>query len=53
MTDLIPHRGNYKKLLSYQKTNIIFQITCYFCNNYLTKGDRTVDQMIQAAQSGK
>lgn len=53
MTDLIPHRGNYKKLLSYQKTNIIFQITCYFCNNYLTKGDRTVDQMIQAARSGK
>ncbi len=53
MTDLIPHRGNYKQLLSYQKANVIFQITCYFCNNYLDKKDRTVDQMIQAARSGK
>ena len=51
--ELIPQRGNYKKLLSYQKTDVIFQLTYYFCQTYLQKGDRTVDQMIQAARSGK
>lgn len=50
---LIPHHGNYKKLMSYQKTDIIFRITYYFCNKFLTRGDRTIDQMIQAARSGK
>ena len=50
---LVPHRGNYKKLLSYQKSDVIFQLTYYFCHNYLQKGDRTVDQMVQAARSGK
>lgn len=51
--ELIPQRGNYKKLLSYQKTDVIFQLTYYFCHTYLQRGDRTVDQMIQAARSGK
>ena len=50
---LIPQRGNYKKLLSYQKTDVIFQLTYYFCHTYLQKGDRTIDQMVQAARSGK
>ena len=51
--ELVPHRGNYKKLLSYQKSDVIFQLTYYFCHNYLQRGDRTIDQMIQAARSGK
>lgn len=51
--DLIPHRGNYKKLLSYQKSDVIFQLTYYFCHKYLQRGDRTIDQMVQAARSGK
>lgn len=53
MNELIPNIGNYKKLLSYQKTDVIYQITYYFCNRFLSRGDRTVDQMIQAARSGK
>ena len=53
METLIPNRGNYKKLLSYQKSNVIFELTYYFCHKYLLKGDRTVDQMVQAARSGK
>lgn len=53
MEQLIPHNGNYKKLLSYQKTNVIYCLTYYFVENYLTKGDRTYDQMLQAARSGK
>ncbi len=50
---LLPRVGNYKKLLSYQKSNVIFEITYYFCHTYLQRGDRTIDQMVQAARSGK
>lgn len=50
---LLPRNGDYRKLLSYQKADAIYQITYYFCSNFLSKGDRTVDQMIQAARSGK
>lgn len=53
MNELVPNRNNYKKLLSYQKTDVIYRITYYFCTNFLSRGDRTVDQMIQAARSGK
>lgn len=53
MEQLIPHNGNYKKLISYQKTNVIFCLTYYFVEHFLQKGDRTYDQMLQAARSGK
>lgn len=32
---------------------MIYDITYYFTQNYLRRGDRTVDQMVQAARSGK
>jgi len=50
---MIQPRGDYQTLLSYQKSDVIYQITYRFCEKYLTKGDRTVDQMVQAARSGK
>lgn len=53
MTHLIRSRGDYKNLITYQKSDVIFQITFYFCHKYLSKGDRTIDQMIQAARSCK
>lgn len=40
-------------MFSYQKSEVIYQITYRFCEKHLTKGDRTVDQMVQAARSGK
>lgn len=40
-------------MLSYQKTDVIFQLTYYFCHHHLQRGDRTIDQMVQAARSGK
>jgi len=49
----IPPHGNYRELLSYQKAEAIYDITYRFCQRFLTRGDRTVDQMIQAARSGK
>lgn len=51
--NLIERRGNYKKLFSYQKAEAIYDITYYFCHKYLQRSDRTIDQMIQAARSGK
>jgi four helix bundle suffix protein len=45
--------GNYKSLIVYQKAEAIFDITFYFCHKYLPKFDRTIDQMVQAARSGK
>lgn len=53
MNELMPNSGNYKKLLSYQKADVIYQMTSYFGTHFLTRGDRTVDQMVQAARSGK
>ena len=53
MGELVRHSGNYKELLSYQKADAIFQLTYFFCHKYLAKGDRTIDQMVQAARSGK
>lgn len=50
---LLSKPGNYKSLVAYQKAEALYEITFYFCNKYLTKGDRTIDQMIQAARSGK
>lgn len=50
---LIPRQGNWRHLLSYQKTEAIFDITFFFCHHFLEKGDRTIDQMVQAARSGK
>lgn len=50
---LLPRTGNYRKLYTYQKAEAIYDITYYFCKNYLQRGDRTIDQMVQAARSGK
>lgn len=49
----IPAHGGYEKLLSYQKAEIVFDATAYFCRRFLSKRDRTYDQMVQAARSGK
>ena len=49
----IPPHGGYAKLLSYQKAEIVYDATVYFCKRFLNKRDRTYDQMIQAARSGK
>ena len=48
----IPPHGNYQELLSYQKAEVVFDLTYRFCQRFLTKGDRTIDQMVQAARSG-
>jgi four helix bundle suffix protein len=49
----IPPHGGYQQLLSYQKSEIVYDATVYFTNRFYRKGDRTIDQMVQAARSGK
>ena len=50
---IIPPRGDYQTLHSFQKAQVVYDITFRFAHKYLSKGDRTVDQMIQSARSGK
>ena len=48
---ILPHSG-YKKLIVYKKSDVIYQGTVVFCRRFLpAHGDRTVDQMVQAARS--
>ena len=51
--NFIPPHGGYEELLSFQKARIVFDATVCFCERFLNKRDRTVDQMVQAARSGK
>ena len=50
---VLPPRGDYQTLLSFQKAEVVYDITFRFAHRYLSRGDRTVDQMIQSARSGK
>ncbi len=49
----IPAHGGYQDLLAFQKARIVYDGTVNFCGRFLDKRDRTVDQMVQAARSGK
>ncbi len=44
----------YSELRFYQRSDVLVQLTKLFCERYLPRyGDRTVDQMVQAARSIK
>lgn len=47
-----PH-GGYRKLLSYQNSVIVYDLTVLFCEQHVDRFSRTKDQMVQAARSGK
>ncbi len=50
---VLPH-GGYRNLIVYKKSDVIYEGTVLFCRRFLPKfGDRTVDQMTQAARSCK
>ena len=50
---LIPPRGDYQTLHSFHKAKVVYDLTFRFAHKYLSRGDRTIDQMIQSARSGK
>ena len=44
----------YTELRFYMRSDVLYQLTQVFCQRYLPRyGDRTVDQMVQAARSTK
>ena len=57
MTDqrlFLPQHGHYRHLRVYRVAEALYDLTYLFCKRFLPpRGDRTVDQMVQAARSGK
>lgn len=49
----IPPQGGYRNLITYQKSEIVYDVTIYFTKRFFQRYDRTIDQMVQAARSGK
>jgi len=49
---LIPKHGGYRKLKSFQIAQLVYDVTVRFCERYVDRRSRTVDQMVQAARSG-
>lgn len=45
--------GGYRGTASFQTTTIIYDATYWFCEKFLDSRSRTVDQMVQAARSGR
>ena len=45
--------GGYRSSCSFQTATIIYDATYWFCEKFLDSSSRTVDQMVQAARSGK
>ena len=53
-----PHRklrpsGGYRKTASFQTATLIYDATVWFCEKFVDSRSRTVDQMVQAARSGR
>jgi four helix bundle suffix protein len=51
--ELIPKHGGYRNLKSFQLAQLCFDVTVRFCDRFIDRRDRTHDQMVQAARSGK
>ena len=50
----LPKGGGYEGLAVYKKATVIYDMTFHFAHRFLQEHkDRTVDQMVQAARSGK
>ena len=52
-TLLFPRAATTQTLHSFHKAEVIYDITFRFAHQYLSRADRTIDQMIQSARSGK
>lgn len=53
-----PHKklrpsGGYRSTASFQTATLIYDATVWFCEKFLDSRSRTVDQMVQAARSGR
>ncbi|MBQ2248097.1 MAG: four helix bundle suffix domain-containing protein [Tidjanibacter sp.] len=52
-SELIKRQGDHHNLICYRKAELLFDMTYHFVHTAFVKGDRTIDQMVQAARSGK
>ena len=50
---LLPPRGDYRTLHAFHKAEVVYDLTFRFAHKFLDRSDRTIDQMIQSARSGK
>ncbi|MGM9843796.1 MAG: four helix bundle suffix domain-containing protein [Muribaculaceae bacterium] len=53
MSGFLRSKGGYRKLRVYRLSEIIYDLTMIFVDQYIMIGSRTRDQMAQAARSGK
>lgn len=53
MNTFLKNKGNCRSLRVYRVSKIIYDITFLFTRRFLSPNDRTTDQMVQAARSGK
>ena len=51
--DFARPKTSYRKLHVFRKAEAIYDLTYYFLQGHIAKTDRTYDQMLQAARSGK
>ena len=49
----LPQGGNYEALISFRKSETVFDFPYRFCKKFYERGDRTIDQMVQSARFGK
>lgn len=45
--------GGYRDTVSFQTATLIYDATVWFCEKFIDPKSRTVDQMVQAARSGR
>ncbi|HOW52747.1 MAG TPA: four helix bundle suffix domain-containing protein [bacterium] len=53
MTKKLRMSGGYRTAASFQTATLIYDATYWFCEKFLDPHSRTVDQMVQAARSGR
>ena len=51
--DFLRQDGDYRSMKAFRKAECIYDVTYYFAHQFLKSGDRTIDQLIQTARSGK
>ena len=51
--DFARQKTSYRNLYAFQKAEAIYDLTYFFLQGHIEKRDRTYDQMLQAARSGK
>ncbi len=49
---LIPQNSGFRKLKSFQVSQLVYDITVRFVDRYVERYSRSRDQMVQAARSG-